>query len=432
MKRIFYHPMWCLLLLLESQATFSKPEFGPKGYFRLGTGTSDNGEDICFRAPGAGGKFRLGNECDTWIELGGYYKEELQNGVSVHTQARLSFSGDSSNTIDYNNVAEFFIEFGNLSQTLQKIWVGRRWYDRHDIHINDYFYLQIVGDGGGIELDLGFTKLAYTFLQEEEKPTIASLTLNDKIAHRSHDLRFYDIPTNQDGSLFIFLNYSNIVGREISGNELLADGSLGAAAHVNIANADGWALGLEHKQDKLLGGYNKFSIIYGKGTARSAGAWAFETADAIGLLVDWQKANDLETANTLRLTNQTVIENPNWAMMASLVYEKKDHLEFDGTDQTWFSLGVRPVWFLTENFRVLTELGYDRVEDKTTGIDGSLEKITLAAELARERTFWTRPVLRGYATFAQWSDEFRGQIGGEAYANDTSGWRVGIQIEGWF
>ena len=30
----------------------SEPEIGSNSYFRLGTGTSKNGEDTCFRAPG--------------------------------------------------------------------------------------------------------------------------------------------------------------------------------------------------------------------------------------------------------------------------------------------------------------------------------------------------------------------------------------------
>lgn len=315
---------------------------------------------------------------------------------------------------------------------MKKVWVGRRWYDRQDIHINDYLFLQMVGDGGGVDLDLGFTKLAYTFLQEEEKPEIASLNLNGKVAHRSHDFRFYDIPTHQNGNLLVFLNYSNIVERELTCQKLLNDGSLGDTTNVNIASADGWALGLVHKQDQLFGGYNKFSMIYGQGTARNAGAWVFEKADAIAQLVDSQKADDLEKADTLRITNQTVIENSNWAMMTSLMYEKKDYVEFDGTEQTWFSLGILPVWFFTKHFRLLTEFGYDRVEDDTAGINGSLRKITLAGELAKERGFWTRPVIRGYATFAQWSDEFKGQIASEAYADDTQGWRLGIQIESWW
>ncbi|MDV7396439.1 carbohydrate porin, partial [Arthrospira platensis SPKY1] len=30
-------------------------------------------------------------------------------------------------------------------------WAGQRFYDRHDIHINDFFYLDMSGFGGGVE-----------------------------------------------------------------------------------------------------------------------------------------------------------------------------------------------------------------------------------------------------------------------------------------
>jgi len=427
-----------LLVAANPLAISAEHEIGSKGYFRLDTGTSADGENTCYKAPGAGAKYRLGNECDTWLELVGYDTYHLgdsKDDAYIHTEGMLTFSGGDEKSIDFNDVSQLYVEFGNFSKALgdAKVWVGRRWYERHDIHINDYFLLQMIGDGGGIrDLDIGFADFAYTYLQEDETPNIASFELNGKIAHRSHDFRFYNIPTNKGGTLLAFLNYSNIVGREINGKERFEEGSFGKATSVNIADADGFALGLVHKQDQLFGGYNKLSIIYGEGTARNAGAWAFEGADAIGKLTTSQQADKLEEASTLRVTNQTVVENHEWAMMTGLLYEKKDHVEFDGTDQTWLSFGVRPVWFLSKHFRVLGELGYDRIENHATGMNGSLRKFTLAGELAEKRGFWVRPVIRAYATYAQWSDEFRGQIGGETHADETSGWRAGIQIESWW
>jgi maltoporin len=436
----FALPILLILLLVGlNQSAFSGVhEIGSHSYFRLGTGTSTDGEKACYQAPGAGAKYRLGNECDSWVEIAGYDTYRLgdsKDDTYIHTEGLLTFSGPDEKLIQLNDIGQLYIELGNFSKTLNhaKVWVGRRWYDRHDIHINDYFFLNMVGDGGGIrDLDIGFADFAYTYLQEEETPNITSLELNSKVAHRSHDFRFYNIPTNEEGSLLAFFNYSNIVGREIKGEEQFEESRLDNATSINIADADGWALGLVHKQDHFFGGYNKLSMIYGKGTARNAGAWAFEGANAIGKLITTQQADKLKEASTFRITNQTVVENPQWAMMTGLVYEKKEHFKFDGIDQTWLSFGIRPVKFITKHFRILGELGYDWVDNHATGTHGSLRKLTLAGELAEKRGFWVRPVIRAYATYAQWSDEFRGQIGGETYANNTSGWSAGIQVESWW
>ncbi|MCV5663612.1 carbohydrate porin, partial [Escherichia coli] len=40
------------------------------GYLRTGTGSSsEGGKQVCFSAPGAGAKYRLGNECETYGEV---------------------------------------------------------------------------------------------------------------------------------------------------------------------------------------------------------------------------------------------------------------------------------------------------------------------------------------------------------------------------
>ncbi len=77
------------------------------------------------------------------------------------------------------------------------------------------------------------------------------------------------------------------MGRELSGNEPLNDDSLGNVTGINIADADGRALGAEHKQDNLLGGCSKLSVVYGQCTTSSAGARASEKADAIALPSRW-------------------------------------------------------------------------------------------------------------------------------------------------
>jgi len=430
-----------LLMMFNCSSLAGQHELGTKGYARIGTGASQEGEKECFKAPGASTKYRLGNECDIWVELDAhdtYYLNETKTGAYIRTEGMLTFSGADEKSVEFNDLSQIYVEMGHFSPMLgeAKIWVGRRWFDRHDIHINDFFFWNnLSGDGGGIyDIKLGWVDVAYTYLQEEEVPTLAGITFDDKIVQRNHDLRFYNIPTNPNGHLRAFVNYSQIVGRTLTGD----DEVLGKNRSVTIDGAEGWAIGLLHHQEKLfqsadlLTGYNKFSLQYGRGANRKAGQWAFESAKTFGQLSLPLKSADLENATTFRLTNHNLVANNQWALMTTLVYEKKNHAEFDGTDQTWFSIGVRPVKFIGQHFRLLTELGYDNVKDETTDEHGSLSKITLAGELAEKPGFWVRPVIRLFATYAHWSDNFRGKIGDEAHRDDTSGWSAGVQIETWW
>lgn len=79
--------------------------------------------------------------------------------------------------------------------------------------------------------------------------------------------------------------------------------------------------------------------------------------------------------------------------MSVLLYERKLHADFDATDQSWLSLGVRPMYFINENLRLVTELGHDRVVNHGNRTDGGLTKATFAVELAQAKGFWERPSL---------------------------------------
>jgi len=63
---------------------------------------------------------------------------------------------------------------------------------------------------------------------------------------------------------------------------------------------------------------------------------------------------------------------------------------------------------------------------------GWLRKFTIAPQIAAGRDFFSRPVLRAFITYANWSDGFRGFVGGTPYRNKTSGLTYGVQTEIWW
>ncbi|SEH08913.1 maltoporin [Candidatus Venteria ishoeyi] len=415
------------------QTNIGNHKIGSRGYFRLGAGTSSGDTKSCFAAPGAGSKYRLGNECENWMDVDvydRYYLDKLKKGPYVHLETRLLFHGKDEQGIDYKGVSDFFFEVGQLNADLGNfsIWIGRRRYDRRDIHIADYFFYKMIGDGFGFDnLDLGIGQLAYVYLRDKTTPIVDNFHLHQQAHQQSHDFRLKNIKVNPDGKLTLFANYTRIADETLYATRTSDE----TAKQLKLSGANGWALGVTHKQTQSWG-YNKFTLQYGRGSSRQAGSWPFEKEAALGLLLDEANKAALEKAATLRLTDHFLIDGKRWAIMVAGVYERREHREFDGTDQTWISFGARPMWFVSKHFRLLLEAGYDRVTDHSKDIQGSVRKFTLAGELAHQAGFWQRPVLRIYGTYATWSESFRGQVGGESYATDTEGWNLGVQAETWW
>jgi maltoporin len=44
----------------------------------------------------------------------------------------------------------------------------------------------------------------------------------------------------------------------------------------------------------------------------------------------------------------------------------------------------------------------------------------------------SRPVIRGFITYAQWGDDFVGQLGGNDYRDQSEGLTYGVQMEAWW
>ena len=190
-------------------------DFGTKGYFRIGAGLSDNdASQATFKAPGAGAKYRLGNENDTYFEIGFFDTMRLDaNGPYVHVVGMPSFysTQKGQHNMEFDGLAELYAEAGDFTTALgnPKIWVGRRYYDRHDIHINDFFFLNTLQqfDAGGIrDMDMGFGKLALAMGRknhDENKFT----DLRKAVYQSRFDARLSDIAVNRNGSIMFWGAY---------------------------------------------------------------------------------------------------------------------------------------------------------------------------------------------------------------------------------
>ena len=108
----------------------------------------------------------------------------------------------------------------------------------------------------------------------------------------------------------------------------------------------------------------------------------------------------------------------------------------------WISFGARPEVFFTTHLSLALEAGFDHTHcvagcvnldsEQIGPYDGWLRKVTIAPQIGAGRKFFSRPVLRTFLTYANWSDGFRGLVGGTPYLNRTSGFTYGVQAETWW
>lgn len=407
-----------LLLIIFFDLYALENKMGSVGYVRIQTTLQNEKANSCFKAYGADTKYRLGNECETWLELGVFQNLKFENGIKIHNQIRPVFSGANNKKIDFVRFDEAYSEVFNLFENSVSFWAGRRFYKRYVSYISDYFFLNMSGDGAGVNnLDLGPVVFSYSFIFSKVDPkTVAG---NEKLFFESHDLRFEK--KFDDDVATLFLNYMRLEGKNLSTTQ-------------NMKGLDGYAVGLlyESKQALLgLHGKNMSALLYGEGLAKGAGAYSpYLQNDLVDQLINTD--TNIKGSKTFRAINYNGFENGSFGFMSNIVYQNKDDKKFTNTYIDWLSLGVRPYFFLNRYSRFVLEAGYDYINDRIAKQDHYLAKFSSAVEFAFEKGIWKKPVLRLYYTKALWDENSKGQVGGAYYANRSSGDNIGMQLEyGW-
>jgi maltoporin len=135
----------------------------------------------------------------------------------------------------------------------------------------------------------------------------------------------------------------------------------------------------------------------------------------------------------LLITDHLLIQpTDDWSVMPILIFDRKTGgAAGDGVDK-WISFGARPVWNFTDHISIAFEGGFDYTKSDIGNYEGWLRKFTVAPQIGAGRDFFSRPVLRLFFTYANWSDDFRGRVGGVPYGNTTNGISFGVQAEHWW
>ncbi|MCR4554637.1 MAG: carbohydrate porin, partial [Succinivibrionaceae bacterium] len=423
------------------------------GYFRSGLNyATQGGSAYCFGNGGGVGHLlgRLGDECDTYAEISLSQEvfNKADNKFTVHTLVAYGTNeaGAGKPQYDYQgNAAQWNGKPGDRNgwngqggwtgQHLSlreawagyempsgiQLWAGKRFYQRKDIHMMDYYYLNNSGYGVGVEnIDAGLGSVSVALLKHqidqgdavnEEEP------INSYIA----DLRWNGVPLWNDASLDVALLYgwSNLSQ---------------AQKDKDLKMNNGFLALVEWTQGNFFGGFNKLSFTYGHDSLDYVGSLSAGGNHAGDFLIPYA-----EKGNGYRFIDWGVIEQPSWNLGYALIATHKNAFDENGTEggANWshptgndYTFVVRPSYKWSDFTSTVLEFGYTNIaatnfhgywtNDEFTPYDGkygvtrgwntdpnghkarsrlSATKLTIAQQWTPGSHFWARPSIR---IFASW------------------------------
>ncbi|MFX4314285.1 maltoporin, partial [Enterobacter sp. 63] len=303
-----------------------------KGYARSGIGwTGSGGEQQCFQATGAQSKYRLGNECETYAELKLGQEVWKEGDKSFYFDTNVAYSVSQQNDWESTSPAfrEANVQGKNLIDALpgSTIWAGKRFYQRHDVHMIDFYYWDISGPGAGIEnIDLGFGKLSLAATRSSEAGGSGTFADRDALGNRIYDnlvpndvfdVRLAQMEINPGGTLEFGVDYGH--------TNLPDDYSLAPGA-----SKDGWMFTAEHTQS-MLKGFNKFVLQYATDSMTSNGKGRPEGGSINNNGDMWRV-----------LDHGAISLGDSWDLMYVGMYQDINLDNNNGTK--WWTVGVRPMY----------------------------------------------------------------------------------------
>lgn len=389
------------------------------GYLRSGVGVSQDGGMQEWQKNKLG---RLGNEADTYGELELGSEVYKKNDVSFYLTSMVSMVSNGSNDSEttFGDDAQFGLRQLNLQikglipgDPNAVIWGGKRYYQRHDLHIIDTKYWNISGAGAGIE-NYSFGPGAFS------------------IAWLRGDAN--DVDYRVDGDNDVNINYIDLryagwkpwagAWTEVGIDYAMPNPTNKQKEYGGLYDADnGVMLTGEISQD-MFGGYNKLVLQYAnKGLAQNmvsqGGGW-------------YDMWNDVNDANGYRVINTGLIPiTDKFSLNHVLTLGSASDTTAFTEKARLVSLVGRAQYQFTEYVRLIGEVGsFWQKESHTDGSDYKLsgEKYTVALGLADGPDFMSRPELRVFASYL--NDSEQGNAFNDGKASDT--WNVGVQVEAWW
>jgi maltoporin len=452
--------------------------FSFSAYVRAGVQFNGNGGggNFHFEPPdNEGGRPRLGNENDTYMELTWKQAHMLGDNPDVmdvsmvftpaivYQQNRNTFTVAPSTGVeeagnDFRFVLrEAYLEMANVFRSAPEItfWAGERFYDRFNIDPMDYFYLDMSGYGAGVKnIDVGIGKLWVAYLGGLDDSMFSTAT--GTFYKHSLDVRLKDIAVGPGKLMLVGIaNYEKgttfTQGYDGEGNTIRLNNP--------VHTSDAWGLGggaLYHVDLTSWLGNKSFVELY---ALFGFGATNFSTGTDLSTVTGFQSAflakNPLTPIGTVIDAGNAIQKQRRYRAGGFFVWNpvpcfsvgvwgfwQQDSagfrtfgnqgvgtpfLEAAGT-RNLYEAGIRPYYWIADNIAIQGQ-AFGSYQDNVRGFQGtsaygrsgSMGVFTIAPTIKPKGGYFTRPELRVFATYAIWSDSLRGATTAISEGGNTGG-----------
>jgi len=423
-----------LLFLFAGMMALSAQALDFNGYMRAGVGQNvDGGAATSYGNGGSGHTVgRLGDEVDTYVELalGETLYDEDDKSFSIHTMLVYS-TPEGDKDLQGNSWQGTGGEgpWGGQRASLREayakgslggysLWAGKRYHQRKDVHVIDFYYINNSGYGAGIEdIDPGIGTLAIAWIQngEDWQDDYSGGPQGDDWRRINKlDIRWNDIGANTDGTIDVAV---------ILGTASLSDSQKTMISPDGEADNSGAFVTLEHTQGNIMNGFNKAVLQYGSGGYATIGAFENHAGEIV----------DAVDGDGWRIINWGVLEPAKWNLGYSVMYASRDVTDVAANNRNllgeneFYNAVLRPGYKWSEVTQTVLELGY--ANNKAEGGDWEdLSKVTLAQQWNAGSSFWARPSIRAYVAHF-WGDQVDAR---EAATGDKQETMIGVQAEAWW
>jgi maltoporin len=447
-------------------------------YVRAGVQFNGNGGggNFNFEPPdNEGGRPRLGNENDTYMELTWKQAHMLGDNPDVmdvsmaftpaivYQQNRNTFTVAPSTGVEENGadfrfvLREAYLEMSNVFKGAPEItfWGGERFYDRFNIDPMDYYFLDMSGYGAGVKnIDVGIGKLWVAYLGGLDDSMFSTAT--GTFYKHSLDVRLKDIAVGPGKLMLVGIaNYEK--------GTTFTQGYDGEGNVIRLANpvhtSDAWGLGggaVYHVDlSSWLGNksYVELYALFGFGATNFSAGTDLSTVTGFesvflaknpltptGAVID---AGDAIQNQRRYRAGGFFVWNPTPCFSVGVWgFWQQDSagfrtfgnqgvgtpfIEAAGT-RNLYEAGIRPYFWIADNIAIQGQ-AFGSYQDNVRGFQGttaygrtgSMGVFTIAPTIKPKGGYFTRPELRVFATYAIWSDSLRGATTSIGEGGNTGG-----------
>ncbi|MFM5630095.1 maltoporin LamB [Aeromonas veronii] len=398
------------------------------GYFRSGVGVSQDGKQESWTSKkniDLGSKSvlgRLGNEDDTYGEIGLGQELFKKDGVSFYVDSMVSMESDGSK--DGESTKDDDAKFG-LRQFNAKVkgliasdpdailWVGKRYYQRHDLHIIDTKYWNVSGAGAGLEnLKAGPGAFSFAWIRSDGNDVDTSIVNND-LNINFLDVRYAGLKPWSGAWTEFGVDYAmpNPTDEQKSAGSSY-DPKNGVMVTGEISQYfDGSGI-----NEKLVLQYANKGLA--QNMISQGGGW-YDV---------WRNTDEAKGYRVI-LTGDIPL-GPRASINHVITYGNADNVSQWAKDTTLVSAVARGSYAWTDITKTLIEVGtFKRDTDGTSGTESkeSGQKYTLAQAWSAGPSMMARPEIRVYTSYIKDGEDKTFHNG---TSNDT--WNFGVQAEAWW